>query len=130
MVSKTRLLLLIALFLAGCGQNKTSPSIVDRDLRSFILPDAVLLAGVDMEQVRAAPLYQKLQARRRLPQLEEFADRTGFDPRKDVHTLLISSDGNNTVVAARGGLYSPVCLQIKRMFRRSLEVIRTGLTGY
>jgi hypothetical protein len=102
MISNTRLLLLFTLGLAGCGLNRTSPSRVDRDLSAFILPDAILLAGVEMAQLRATPVYQKLETRRSLPQLDEFTARTGFDPRRDVRTLLISSDATETVVAARG----------------------------
>ena len=41
-------------------------------------------------------------ARKQIDRLDEFAHQTGFDPRRDVRELLISSNGKDIIVAARG----------------------------
>jgi hypothetical protein len=43
-----------------------------------------------------------LVAGRSIPQLDDFARDTGFDPRRDVRELLVASDGKDTIVVARG----------------------------
>jgi hypothetical protein len=55
-----------------------------------------------MDTIRLTPLYKKLLAQKRLDQLDEFARRTGFDPRRDVRELLVGSNGKDSIVAARG----------------------------
>ena len=61
-----------------------------------------MLSGIRMEAVRATPLYRKMLAQKALPQLDDFARQTGFDPRRDVRELLIASNGNDVLMAARG----------------------------
>ena len=55
-----------------------------------------------MAELRSTPLYQKLISQQRMSELDDFAKKTGFDPRKDVQELLAASDGSDTVVLARG----------------------------
>jgi len=93
---------LLALGAAGCNSAQIGRSRVDSTLAAFMPPDATVLAGVRMDQVRTTPLYQKMSARTHFERLDEFARETGFDPRKDVRDLLIGSNGRDTVVAARG----------------------------
>jgi hypothetical protein len=61
-----------------------------------------MLTGIRMDDVRATPIYQKLLAQKRLTQLDDFARRTGFDPRKDVREMLFASRGTDMLMAARG----------------------------
>lgn len=96
------LLLLVSLAVLGCDSAETGHSRIDPALARMIPPDAVMLAGVRMDQIRTTPLYQKLMAQKRLAQLDQFAEETGFDPRKDVRELLVASNGKDTVVMARG----------------------------
>ena len=93
---------LLALTALGCRSAEVSHARVDPELASFVSPDAVMLAGIRMEEVRATPLYQKLMSRQKLDQMDRFAAETGFDPRKDVRDLLVASDGKRTTVVARG----------------------------
>jgi len=93
---------LLALGAAGCNSAQIGRSRVDSTLAAFIPPDATVLAGVRMDQVRATPIFQKMTVQKQFPRLDEFARATGFDPRKDVRDLLIGSNGRDTVVAARG----------------------------
>jgi len=96
-----RLALALPLLLACCGPAPTGTR-VDPVLAALAPPDAVMLAGVRMDAVRPTALYQKLLAGKLLDQLDDFARETGFDPRRDVREILASSNGRDTIIAARG----------------------------
>ncbi|MBI1789373.1 MAG: hypothetical protein HYR60_17705 [Acidobacteria bacterium] len=91
------LLLVLSLALVACLAQD-----LDAGLAALVPVDTAMLAGVRMEVLRATPLYQKLVARQRLSDLDEFAARTHFDPRKDVREMLVASNGPDSVVLARG----------------------------
>ena len=93
---------LVSLIVLGCRSAEMARGRVDPVLVAFIPADVVMLTGVRMEEIRSTPLYQKMVAKRRLQQLDQFAVETGFDPRKDVRELLVASNGKESVVLARG----------------------------
>jgi hypothetical protein len=88
--------------LAACNSAETGRTGIDSTLAALVPPDATMLSGVRMEAIRATPLYRKMLAQQALPQLDDFARQTGFDPRRDVRELLIASNGNGVLMAARG----------------------------
>src|SRR5271167_1454818 len=51
---------LFASFTIGC--HSTAPTVIDRAMASCVPIDSVILAGVDCDGLRAAPVYQKLPA--------------------------------------------------------------------
>ncbi|MGI8991793.1 MAG: hypothetical protein ACR2I2_19710 [Bryobacteraceae bacterium] len=75
---------------------------IDPVLAQLVPADAVSLFGARMDQIKSTPLYRKLIAQKKLPQLDRFASETGFDPRRDVRDLLVASNGKDTVALARG----------------------------
>jgi hypothetical protein len=77
---------------------------VDPVLARMIPPGTVSLVGVRMDQIRNTPLYQKMIAEQKLPDLDRFVKETGFDPRHDVRELLLASNGTEgqSVLVARG----------------------------
>ena len=77
---------------------------LDPLLIKFIPAQASSLLGARMTELRNTPMYQKMVAQQKLPQMEQFARETGFDPRTDVDELLLgSAEGpETTLVAARG----------------------------
>jgi len=93
-------ILLIALI--ACNSAETGRTTIDPVLAALVPPDATMLAGLRMADIRATPLYRKMLARRSLDRLDEFARQTGFDPRRDVRELLVASNGKESLVAARG----------------------------
>jgi hypothetical protein len=97
---RTFLLLLAAL--TACNSAGSGHTSIDSTLAALIPPDTTMLAGVRMDAVRGTPLFQKLIAGRSLPQLDDFARNSGFDPRRDVRELLVASDGKDLIVTARG----------------------------
>lgn len=92
-------LLLFGLALAGCS-GRRGP--IDPSLSVFIPPDTVALVGVRMDQLRATPIYRKLEGRKSLPRFDEFRTDSGFDPGRDVRELLLAADGENTLAIAHG----------------------------
>jgi hypothetical protein len=90
------------LALTACNSAETGRTGVDSTLAALVPPDATMLSGIRMEAVRETPLYRKMLAQQALPQLDDFARQTGFDPRRDVRELLIASNGNGVLMAARG----------------------------
>lgn len=98
---------LFALGLAGCGRRPDTHGRIDTGLVPFIPADSVMLAGVRMDQLRAAPLYRKLVASGRLPRFNQFRAGTGVDPERDIRELLLASDGKSTLAIARGAFPTP-----------------------
>lgn len=75
---------------------------VDNVLVSMVPPGSTSLVGAHMDQLEASDLYEKLMAKQKLPQLDQFARDTGFDPRRDVREILMVSGPSGTVALARG----------------------------
>ena len=75
---------------------------VDNVLEKMTPPDATSMVGAHMEALKATDLYKKLIAAQKLPQLDQFAEDTGFDPRRDVRELLFVTTPKGKVLLARG----------------------------
>jgi hypothetical protein len=75
---------------------------VDNVLLRMVPPGATSLVGAHMDQLIASELYQKLVAQQKLPQLDQFAHDTGFDPRHDVREILLVTLPQGSVALARG----------------------------
>lgn len=88
--------MLVCLAATGCRSAETGQSLTDPALTAFVPADAVALAAIRMDQVRATPLYRKLESEKRLPQFSQ------FNPGTDLKEVLIASNGNDTLVASRG----------------------------
>lgn len=74
---------------------------VDPRLLNLVMPDAVVMAGVNVTQAEATPFGQWVlgQLATNDPKMQQLVTLTGFDPRKDVNELLVASNG-----AAKTGL--------------------------
>ena len=93
---------LLILALAGCQARKSESLHIDAALESLVPADTVFVAGADVVAIRDTPAYQKLLGRMPLPQLDEFARRTGLDPRKDLSQILSCTNGKTGLLMARG----------------------------
>jgi len=79
---------------------------VDNVLEKMVPPDANSLVGARMDVIKSTSLYQKLIAAQKLPQMDQFAGDTGFDPRRDVRELLFVTTGSRgRVLLARGAFH-------------------------
>jgi hypothetical protein len=95
-------LALLSLLIMGCSPAQMGGARVDPALAALVPADTIVLAGIRMSELRSTPLYTKMIAEKRLSELDDFAKRTNFDPRKDVNELLVASNGTDNVVLARG----------------------------
>ncbi|MGA2714819.1 MAG: hypothetical protein ABSG41_17095 [Bryobacteraceae bacterium] len=75
---------------------------VDNVLERMVPPGSTSLVGARMDQIRQTDFYRKLVAAQTLPQVDQFARDTGFDPRRDVRELLFVETPRGSVMLARG----------------------------
>jgi hypothetical protein len=70
-------------------------SAADPQLLNLVMPDAKVLAGVNVQQAKGTQFGQWVlnQMQTQDAQLQQLATLTGFDPRRDVNELLVASDG-------------------------------------
>ncbi len=70
-------------------------SAADPQLLNLVMPDAKVLAGVNVEQAKGTQFGQYVlnQMQTQDAQLQQLVALTGFDPRRDVRELLVASDG-------------------------------------
>jgi TonB family protein len=93
----------------------------DPELVSLAMPDTQVMTGVNVEQVRLSPLGQYLLAQTGqlfAGGLEKLIEKTGFDPRRDLREILVSSNGQpangSTIAMARGTFDVPKILEAAR----------------
>src|ERR1035437_10287187 len=70
-------------------------SAADPQLLNLVMPDAKVLAGVNVDQAKGTQFGQYVlnQMQTHDAQLQQLVTLTGFDPRRDVTELLVASDG-------------------------------------
>jgi len=80
----------------------------DPQLLSLVMPDAKVLAGVNVDQAKTSPFGQYIlnQMQPGDNHFKELTTLTGFDPTRDVHEVLLATSGgagqNTGLVLARG----------------------------
>ncbi|MGA2722998.1 MAG: hypothetical protein ABSG79_11375 [Bryobacteraceae bacterium] len=85
----------------------------DPRLLSLVMPDATVLADVNVDQAKASPFGQYVLTtllQSQAQKLQQLATLTGFDPRQDVDELLLASNsapGNKTGLALALGTFDP-----------------------
>src|SRR5262249_29143789 len=68
----------------------------DPGLLSLVPAETRVLAGVSVDKLASAPIGQYLLAlidREPDPQLQKIIENTGFDPRRDLHEVLVAASG-------------------------------------
>jgi hypothetical protein len=70
-------------------------SAADQQLLNLVMPDAKVLAGVNVDHAKGTLFGQYIlnQMQTHDADMQKLAALTGFDPRRDVHELLVASDG-------------------------------------
>lgn len=86
-------ILTATLFTAFSGVGAMSAA--DPQLVNLVMPDAKVLAGVNVEQAKGTQFGQYVlnQMQTQDAELQKLVTLTGFDPRRDVRELLVASDG-------------------------------------
>jgi len=86
----------------SCSRQVSSGIVVDGAFRPLIRPETNVLAGVSIEKLKAAPLYQRHEKALDFPLFDASVQRLGFDPRRDITDLLFASDSKTGTLMARG----------------------------
>jgi len=73
-----------------------SLSAADPQLLNLVMPDAKVLAGVNVEQAKGTQFGQFIldQMQTHDSEMQKLVALTGFDPRRDVRELLVATDGS------------------------------------
>jgi hypothetical protein len=107
---------------------------VDNVLVRMVPPGVTSLVGAHMDQLLASDLYQKLAAQQKLPQLDQFARETGFDPRRDVREVLLATTGQGSVLLARGAFSlkqgTPPGMKLVRHGQYNIFADTSGTSGF
>ncbi len=89
---------------SGCGRHSATGVSVDSAFRHYVAPDTQALGEVRIDKLITTPFYARHVRQFNLKQLDNFAEQTGFDPRRDVSDLLITWNGKQPLAMARGRL--------------------------
>ena len=93
----------ITLLLCSCApQKQDRPLFIDPSLEALIPPDSVFIVGANIDAIKDTAIYHKLLSQMDLPQLNQFTQQTGLDPRKDLRQVISVSNGKTGLLLARG----------------------------
>src|SRR3982750_1819677 len=70
----------------------------DPQLLNLMMPDAKVVAGVNVDQAKTSPFGQYVLTQIQATQsaeLQKLTALTGFDPTRDVHEVLVGSNGDS-----------------------------------
>jgi hypothetical protein len=107
----------------------------DSQLLGLVMPDAKMLAGVNVDQAKASPfgLYVLTQMQSNNTDLQQLIALTGFDPTKDVHEVLAATNGTPGsksplgLVLARGN-FNPATITALATSKGALTEVHGGVT--
>jgi hypothetical protein len=86
----------------GCREPGAKGIRPDRTLKPFIPSDTPVLAGMDLDTIKATPLYKRHEGQLNLPFLKAASERVGLDPRKDISVILLAWRGAQPLAIVRG----------------------------
>src|ERR1700730_19373553 len=74
----------------------TVASAADPQLLKLVMPDAKVVSGIDIDKVRSTPFGMFFLNQLPAPSssFQQFVNATGFDPRRDIHEVLMASPGD------------------------------------
>ena len=90
------------LALGSCTRASRTSPFIDPDLEALVPSDTVFILGANVDAIKNTAVYQKLLSQVDLPQLNQFAEQTGLDPRKDLSQVISVSNGKTGMLMARG----------------------------
>lgn len=87
------------------------PVKVDPALAVLVPPDVQMLVGIRAKEITGTPAYRLLREKKLLQPLEEFIERTGITPEKQLYEILVSFDGRESLVMARAKFHEESALE-------------------
>lgn len=86
----------------SCGGKPELGVRLDPAFRPLIPPDAAVLAGVNLGELKKTPLYGRYESQVNQAGLDAFSERFGIDPRRDVEAVVLAANANGRIALARG----------------------------
>lgn len=124
-VPREDLLIRVCFLMLAAGLLAAQPRI-DNVLQKMVPPGASSLVGARMDEIRDTDFYREMVEQRKLPQLDQFARETGFDPRRDVRELLFATTNTGGVLLARGNFKVDLTLTDFTPVRHGVYTIRVS----
>src|SRR5690606_12743729 len=87
------------------------PVKIDPALAVLVPPETQMLVGIRAKEITKTPVYGLLREKKLLEPLEEFIERTGITPEKQLYELLVSFDGRESLVMARAKFHEESALE-------------------
>jgi hypothetical protein len=108
-------------------------SAADPQLLNLVMPDAKVLAGVNVEQAKGTQFGQYVlnQLQTHDAQMQQLVTMTGFDPRRDVRELLVASDGtpgSKTGLALARGTFDTAKIMAAASLAGVVTEVYSGIT--
>jgi|GEM_PF-2082928 len=91
--------------------SENDPVKVDPALAVLVPPDVQMLVGIRAKEITGTPAYRLLREKKLLQPLEEFIERTGITPEKQLYEILVSFDGRESLVMARAKFHEESALE-------------------
>jgi hypothetical protein len=130
------LILAALVCLPGCKKREPKFARIDAALAPLLPGDTVALACLRLDRLKDTPFYQKYVAGKKIKALEEFAQKTGLDPRESVWELVFSTNGRTPYVFIRGKFGGEFGLEpdfkasgLKRESYKGRYLLYTGESG-
>ncbi len=89
----------------------SDPVKIDPALAVLVPPETQMLVGIRAKDITATPVYSLLREKRLLEPLESFVSRTGITPEKQLYELLVTFDGEETLILARAKFHEESALE-------------------
>lgn len=127
-----RLRAISCLAVLACASTLSAQPRVDNVLQRMVPPGTTSLIGSHMDQIEQTEIYRKMIASRVLLQIDQFANETGFDPRRDVREFLLASTPHASVMLARGAfrLNAETLKNVKRTRHGKYVIYGRGAAGF
>lgn len=124
-MSKSLLVLLVASLAAAEPR-------VDKVLVQMTPPGSTGLLGVRIDEVSRTDFYRKLVAGQTFAALDQFAEDSGFDPRRDVREILFATTRGGGVLMARGTFHAGATPPsgARRVRHGDYDIWRRGDNGF
>lgn len=131
-MKRTFAVLLLMALSAACRRTPEEV-FIDPALAILIPENTKTLFGVRLDQIKKTNVYQQYLANRKIASLDELATKTGLDPRKDFHEILVAATSNDVLVLIHGKFGDAFGKQpqlkldgVERTRYKGYEVIGTG----
>ena len=98
---RTAFIAALAVACSSCSLKPQSANL-DPSLALLIPSDTIAMVAVRLDLLQKTPVYQKYFSTQNIPQIDEFAQKTGVDPRRNLWEVLFISNGKQSAVLGRG----------------------------